>query len=34
MIQEAKELGVSFVLLAGGDPLLRKKVIEKAAKVT
>jgi len=29
---EAKELGVSFILLAGGEPLMRKEVIETAAK--
>lgn len=33
MFYEAKELGVSFILLAGGEPLLRQEVIEKAAKV-
>ncbi|SET53556.1 radical SAM protein [[Clostridium] polysaccharolyticum] len=30
---EASQLGVSFILLAGGEPLLRKDVIKKAAKV-
>ena len=30
---EARGLGVSFILLAGGEPLMRKDVIEKAAKV-
>ena len=29
---EAGELGLSFVLLAGGEPLLRRDVIESAAK--
>ena len=28
---EAKDLGVSFILLAGGEPLIRKDVLEKAA---
>lgn len=30
---EAKELGVSFILLAGGEPLLRMDVMEEAAKI-
>ncbi|MBE5910686.1 radical SAM/SPASM domain-containing protein [Pseudobutyrivibrio sp.] len=29
---EAKELGISFILLAGGEPLLRKDVIKSAAE--
>lgn len=29
---EANQIGVSFILLAGGEPLLRKDVIEVAAK--
>lgn len=29
---EAEKLGISFILLAGGEPLMRRKVIEKAAK--
>jgi len=33
IFNEAKELGVSFVLLLGGEPLIRKDVIEKAASV-
>ena len=33
IFNEAKELGVSFVLLLGGEPLMRKDVIEKAASV-
>jgi len=28
---ESAELGISFILLAGGEPLMRKDVIEKAA---
>ncbi|WP_253203534.1 hypothetical protein [Clostridium estertheticum] len=31
--KEAKEIGVSFILLAGGEPLLRKDVIEKASEL-
>ena len=30
---EAKEIGVSFILLLGGEPLIRRDVIEKAASV-
>ena len=33
IFEEAKELGVSFILLAGGEPLMRRDVIEKAAQV-
>jgi MoaA/NifB/PqqE/SkfB family radical SAM enzyme len=33
IFKEAKELGISFVLLAGGEPLLRRGVLEKAAEV-
>jgi Predicted Fe-S oxidoreductases len=32
IFNQAKELGVSFILLAGGEPLLRRGVIEKAAE--
>ncbi len=32
IFDEADELGVSFILLAGGEPLLRKGVIEAAGK--
>lgn len=32
MFDEADELGVSFILLAGGEPLLRRDVIEMAGK--
>lgn len=32
IFDEAEELGVSFILLAGGEPLLRKGVIEAAGK--
>ena len=33
LFKEASELGVSFILLAGGEPLMRRDVIEKAAMV-
>lgn len=33
IFEEAKELGISFVLLLGGEPLMRREVIEKAALV-
>jgi MoaA/NifB/PqqE/SkfB family radical SAM enzyme len=33
IFKEAKELGIAFILLAGGEPLLRRDVIEKAAEV-
>lgn len=33
IFKEARELGISFILLAGGEPLMRKDVIEKAANV-
>ena len=32
IFDEADELGVSFILLAGGEPMLRRDVIEAAAK--
>ncbi|MBR3308077.1 MAG: radical SAM protein [Lachnospiraceae bacterium] len=32
IFDEAEELGVSFILLAGGEPLLRHKVLEAAGK--
>ena len=32
LFTEADELGVSFILLAGGEPMLRRDVIEAAAK--
>lgn len=34
IFREAGEIGVSFVLLAGGEPLIRKEVIESAARNT
>lgn len=33
IFNEANELGVSFILLVGGEPLMRREVIEKAAGV-
>ena len=32
VFDEAEELGVSFILLAGGEPMLRRDVIEEAGK--
>ncbi len=32
VFEEAEELGISFILLAGGEPLLRRGVIEAAGK--
>ncbi|MBR6050513.1 MAG: radical SAM protein [Clostridia bacterium] len=32
VFNEADELGVSFILLAGGEPMLRRDIIEAAAK--
>ncbi|MDO4534695.1 MAG: radical SAM protein [Clostridium perfringens] len=33
IFNEAKELGVAFIILLGGEPLMRKDVIEKASKI-
>ena len=33
IFQEADELGISFILLAGGEPMIRRGVIEAAGKV-
>ena len=33
LFEEAAELGVSFILLAGGEPLLRRNVLEAAAEL-
>ncbi len=33
VFREASELGISFILLAGGEPLMRRRVIEEAGKV-
>jgi MoaA/NifB/PqqE/SkfB family radical SAM enzyme len=32
IFQEATELGISFILIAGGEPLMRQEVIEAAAE--
>ncbi len=32
VFSQAKELGISFILLAGGEPFIRRDVIEEAAK--
>ena len=32
IFQEADEMGVSFILLAGGEPMLRRDIIEEAGK--
>lgn len=33
IFSEAKNLGISFILLAGGEPLMRLEVIQSAAKI-
>ncbi len=33
IFEEARELGIAFILLAGGEPLMRRDVIERAAEV-
>jgi MoaA/NifB/PqqE/SkfB family radical SAM enzyme len=33
IFREAKDIGISFILLAGGEPLMRRDVIETAAKM-
>ncbi len=33
IFKESKDLGISFILLAGGEPMMRKDVLEKAAKI-
>lgn len=33
IFQEAEELGVSFILLAGGEPMLRRDIIESAGSM-
>ncbi|WOO36820.1 radical SAM protein [Anaerocolumna sp. AGMB13020] len=32
VFKEARELGISFILLAGGEPLVRRDIIEQAAR--
>ncbi len=34
IFREADDLGVSFILLAGGEPMIRRGVLEKAASVS
>ncbi|WP_143317972.1 radical SAM protein [Clostridium sp. HBUAS56017] len=33
IFNEAKDIGIPFIVLLGGEPLMRKDIIEKAAKV-
>ncbi len=33
IFQEAEELGVSFIMLAGGEPMIRRDIIEAAGKM-
>lgn len=33
IFQEAKELGIGFILLAGGEPLIRRDIIKAAGKI-
>ena len=33
IFQEANDLGISFILLAGGEPMLRRDIIEAAGKI-
>ncbi len=33
VFREAKDLGVGFILLAGGEPLVRRDILEKAAEI-
>ena len=30
IFEDAEEMGISFILLAGGEPMMRRDVIEKA----
>ena len=32
IVEQAKEMGISFIVLAGGEPMLREDVILKASK--
>lgn len=34
IFREAKELGIPFILLAGGEPVLRRDVLEEAGKIS
>ncbi|MFZ7133523.1 MAG: radical SAM protein [Eubacteriales bacterium] len=33
IFEEAKEMGISFILLAGGEPFMRRDILEKAAEI-
>lgn len=33
IFREAKELGVGFILLAGGEPMMRRDILQKAAEI-
>ena len=33
IFREAQDIGVSFILLAGGEPLMRRDVLERAAEL-
>lgn len=33
IFREAKELGIGFILLAGGEPLIRRDIVEAAGKI-
>ncbi len=33
VFREAKDLGIGFILLIGGEPMMRRDVLEKAAKI-
>ncbi len=33
IFREANELGISFILLAGGEPMMRRDVLQKAAEI-
>ncbi|MCD7724337.1 MAG: radical SAM protein [Clostridiales bacterium] len=33
IFREAKDLGIGFILLAGGEPMMRRDILEKAAKI-
>ncbi len=33
IFKEARDLGIGFILLAGGEPMMRRDILEKAAKI-
>ena len=33
LFEEAQELGISFILLAGGEPMMRRDVLERAGRI-